>query len=381
MARVSVPPEMLTWACERAGYDVEHFAKNIPQITSWMRQERQPTLRQLEKLARVTRTPLGYLFMPTPPDETLPVPDYRTVQGNGSINRPSPDLLATIHAMRRRQRWLRESLVKDGLEALSFVASARLSDKPDIVGQEMRRALGLQDGWAANIRTWQSAVSELRRLIEKLRIMAVINGVVGNNTHRKLNVEEFRGFALTDPYAPLIFVNGADAKSAQMFTLAHELAHIWLGKEGISGFENLLPSGTDVEDWCNQAAAELLVPSSELSMQWKDLKHKKTPFQKLAQIFKVSPIVAARRALDLGFLTHPDFLEFYQNYINKEHRVISSGGNFYNNQNMRVGKFFATQLLSDAKEGRIQFMEAYHLSGLYGGSLERYVNLLEENSA
>ena len=111
----------------------------------------------------------------------------------------------------------------------------------DAVGREMRRAIGLHDGWADGVRTWQDAVSELRRAIEDLGVMAIINGVVGNNTHRTLNVEEFRGFALTDPYAPLIFVNGADAKSAQMFTLAHELAHIWLGTEGLSGFDTLLP--------------------------------------------------------------------------------------------------------------------------------------------
>ncbi|WP_420439593.1 ImmA/IrrE family metallo-endopeptidase [Candidatus Palauibacter sp.] len=85
--------------------------------------------------------------------------------------------------------------------------------------------------------------------------MAVINDVVGSNTHRRLSVAEFRGFALNDPYAPLIFVNGADAKSAQMSTLAHELAHIWLGRDGLSGFETLLPGGSDVEDWPRGRAA------------------------------------------------------------------------------------------------------------------------------
>ncbi len=88
-------------------------------------------------------------------------------------------------------------------------------------------------------------------MIEQLGVMAVISGVMRNNTHRRLSVERFCGFALTDSCAPLIFVNGADAKSVQMFVLAHELAHIWLGTERLSDFQVLFSCGSDVEDWCN----------------------------------------------------------------------------------------------------------------------------------
>ena len=125
MTRVSVPPEMLLWACERAGYDVAHLAVHIPQLPAWVRRERQPTLKQLERLAKATHTPLGYLFLPEPPDERLPVPDYRTV-ASAARDRPSPDLLDTLYTMRRRQEWLRESLVENDAEPLAFVGSARL---------------------------------------------------------------------------------------------------------------------------------------------------------------------------------------------------------------------------------------------------------------
>ena len=292
--------------------------------------------------------------------------------------RPSPNLLDTLYTMQRRQGWLRESLVENDVEPLAFVASARLSDEPGAVGREMRQALRLDDGWAGRARTWRDAVSELRRAIEQLGVMAVINGVVGNNTHRRLSVEEFRGFALTDPYAPLIFVNGADAKSAQMFTLAHELAHIWLGKEGISGFEDLRPGGSDVEDWCNKAAAEFLAPERELRKRWREVRREASPFEALARTFKVSPVVAARRALDLNLVDLGAFIEFYESYVNREHkrRTKSSGGEFYNNQNTRVGKLFTIKVLRAAMEGRIGFKDAYDLTGLRAGAFQDYAKRL-----
>ena len=154
MIRVPVPPRMLRWACERAGYDVSGLAGRMPQLEAWVRQERQPTLKQLEKLAKLTHTPLGYFFLPEPPEERLPVPDYRTVAGTAAA-RPTPDLLDTLYTMQRRQMWLRESLLENEVEPLAFVASAHLTDDADAVGREMRRALGLQDGWAAGVRTWQ----------------------------------------------------------------------------------------------------------------------------------------------------------------------------------------------------------------------------------
>jgi Zn-dependent peptidase ImmA (M78 family) len=377
MNRVDVQPKMLRWACERAGYEPASLEGRLPQLSAWMRRETKPTLKQLERLANLTNTPLGYLFLAEPPEEPLPVTDFRTLPG-GARTRPSPELLDTLYMMQRRQAWLRESLIESGAEPLEFAGSARLNDDPEAVGREMRRAVGLADGWGASVRTWQDAVSELRRAIEQLGVMAVINGVVGNNTHRPLSLEEFRGFALTDSHAPLIFVNGADWKSAQMFTLAHELAHVWLGREGLSGFEGLFPGGTDVEDWCNRTAAEFLVPGQEFIDRWGQAKRELDPFALLARAFKVSPVVAARRALDLNRIDRATFFDFYEEYSRRERakESRSSGGDFYNNQNTRVGEFFAAQVVRAAMEGRIGFKEAYDLTGLRGGTFQAYARRL-----
>jgi Zn-dependent peptidase ImmA (M78 family) len=377
MNRIPIRPEMLRWACERAGHEVRDLAPRFPLLPAWERGEKQPTLKQLEDFARATRTPLGFLFLPEPPREALPIPDLRTVKKRPV--RPSPDLLDTIYAMQRRQDWLRDERVEGDADPLEFVGNARLNDDPDAVGREMRRSVGLGDGWGGSVASWQEAVSELRRRIEGLGVMAVINGIVGNNTHRKLDVAEFRGFALTDRFAPLIFVNGADAKSAQMFTLAHELAHVWLGPEGegVSGFAGLLPGDNRIERFCDRAAAEFLVPAAELREVWSAVKREPDAFERVARHFKVSPIVAGRRAMDLHLVNRDTFFTFYDVYTKRERQPArTSGGDFYNNQNTRVGQAFATSVIRAAIGGRLSFKAAYDLTGLHGGAFQEYARRL-----
>ena len=377
MSRVSVEPVLLHWARARLGSAASALSERFPRLHAWESGEERPTLRQLQQFAKAARVPLGYLFLNQPPEEDIPIPDFRTAAGD-SPQRPSPDLLETIYTMQQRQSWLREILSEDDAAPLELVGSARLSDRPDAVGREMRRIVGLGEGWASSVRSWREAVGELRRAIEAIGVMAVINSVVGNNTHRKLDVSEFRGFALSDSLAPLIFVNGADAKSAQMFTLAHELAHIWLGREGVSGFEGLFPNGSEVEEFCNKAAAEFLVPASELKAMWNHAKRTEQPFETVARHFKVSPIVAGRRAMDERLVDRDTFFDFYHEYIEREqHKATGSGGgDFYSNQNSRVGEFFAAQVVKAALEGRIGFKEAYDLTGLRGGSFQEYAGRL-----
>ena len=377
MIRVDVKPELLRWACERAGLSPAALRRKFPKIDDWERGEAKPTLKQLEAFANTVRVPLGYLFLPEPPEERFPIPDLRTIRDEG-LRHPSPDLLDTIYVMQRRQAWLREDLIECGAEPVDFVGSAQLSDDLDAVGREMRRVMGFEKGWAAQVPTWTEAVRELRRAVEELGVMVVINGIVGNNTYRKLDVEEFRGFALSDEYAPLIFINGADAKSAQMFTLAHELAHIWLGESALTDVSLTSHPTQDIESWCNRAAAEFLVPARELKAYWRNIRHEVMPFEAAARRFKVSPIVAGRRAMDLRLVERETFFEFYRKYTERERwrRPAGGGGDFYNNQNMRVGERFALQVILAAKGSRLSFKEAYDLTGLRGGAFQKYASRL-----
>ena len=380
MHRIAASPEVLRWARERAGLSWADLQGKFPKLADWEAGTSQPTMRQLEDFAKETRTPFGFFFLPEPPDMPLPFADFRRVE-NRQRQGVSPELMDTIHLMGRRQAWLREERMEAGVAPLKFVGSARLTDDPAATGRQMRQVLGLQDGWTGLATNWTTAVGALRSTIEELGIMAVINGIVGNNTHRKLDVKEFRGFALSDPYAPLIFVNGADAKSAQMFTLAHELAHLWLGAvgEGLSGFQGLQPDGGDVERFCDQAAAEFLVPAVEIQHAWPGSADTGTAFETLAKRFRVSPVVIGRRAMDLGLVEPEKFFSFYNKYTRREteqKQARTSGGDFYNNQNTRVGRRFASHVIRAAKEGRIGFKEAYDLTGLNGGAFQKYARKL-----
>jgi Zn-dependent peptidase ImmA (M78 family) len=281
--------------------------------------------------------------------------------------------------MLRRQDWMREHLIDQGEKPLAFVNSARLTDHPNTVSQKIHDMLGLSADWARRETTWTDALRTLRTVVENSGIMIVFNGIVGNNTHRKLDVSEFRGFVLCDEYAPLIFINNADVKAAQMFTVMHELAHLWLGQGGVFNLRDMQPGDNQVERFCNAAAAEFLVPEKALRECWADAAKADEPFQFLSKYFKVSPLVAARRALDLGYINKTAFFDFYNAYLIDERRKASKagGGDFYSNLEMRVGQRFAEAVIRAAKEGRLLYRDAFQLTGLKSETFDRYAKSFE----
>ncbi len=329
----------------------------------------------MERLARVTHTPQGFLYLTEPLEDSLPITDFRT-GGDRPPLRPSPDLLETVYDMQRRQAWMRDELLEDEIEPLSFVSSFTTADRPEAVADSVRDTLELKREWAARESSWEGALRLLRDCVENSGILVVINGVVGNNTHRKLNPDEFRGFALLDEYAPLIFINNSDYKSAQMFTMAHELAHIFIDEDGVSNFDDFQPAENEAEAFCNSVAAEFLISSEVFGGYWATVSENDDRYQKVARHFKVSAMVAARRALDLELIDQQDFYAFYWRYQADERRreeVVVGGGNFWSNQNVRIGRRFGAAVVRAVKEGRLTYREAYSLTGLRGDSFEKLV--------
>jgi Zn-dependent peptidase ImmA (M78 family) len=381
MSRVAVNEGVLRWAIDRAGLTPDGLESKFPKIRQWVEGKTQPTRRQLESLAKVTLTPFGFFFLPEPPEVRLPIPHFRTL-GDTIPSRPSPNLIDTIQLMQRRQEWMREFLTEEGQDPLQIVRSIKNDTPPESIANHIRNALRLDEGWAAQQRTWEEALDFLRKAMEDAGILVIINGVVGNNTHRKLNPGEFRGFVLVDMYVPLVFVNGADAKAAQMFTIAHELAHVFFGSSAAFDLREMQPADDPGEQACNRVGAEFLVPERKLRQVWPSIKNNTDPFQTIARQFKVSVLVAARRALDLQLINREAFFDFYHTYQidERERREAASRagrGDFYANQNKRVGQRFALTVARAVKEGKLLYSEAYRLTGLYGSTFDSYVEYLK----
>jgi Zn-dependent peptidase ImmA (M78 family) len=351
---------------------MRELEERFPKIRQWESEVELPTLRQLEGLAKKTLTPVGFLLLSEPPDEELPIPSFRTTR-EGAPPRPSPNLLDTVYAMLRRQDWMRDDLIETGHDFLPFVGSARSDDPPAVTAKRVRQTIGLSSGWAGACRSWTEALALLMRKAESVGILVMASGIVGNATRRPLDADEFRGFVLADSYAPLVFINAADFKAAQMFTLAHELAHVWFARSAAFDLRELKPSSDRLERLCDTVAAEFLLPAEELQEMWPELEGAPEPFERIARGFRVSSIVAARRALDLGLINRDGFLDFYRAYRDAVRgRAKPTGGDFYATQEWRIGRRFGGAVLRAANEGRLLYRDAYRLTGLRGEAFDEY---------
>ena len=373
--QITLQPKVLRWARERAGLTPEKLAEKFPvkpeRVKEW-EETGKISIAQADSLAAKTYTPLGYLYLSEPPEEQLPIHDFRTRHGDPP-KRPSPNLLDTVYRMQRRQAWMREDLIEGEEDPLSFIGAYSLKNSHAEVAMAMRVALGLADDWAEARPSWRHALGFLRDRLEEVGVLVIFNGIVGNNTSRKLNRDEFQGFALVDEYAPLVFVNNADYVAAQIFTLAHEVAHLFVGETGLSVLDMLLPTENETERFCNQVAAEFLVPQQALQKHWPTARNRNNPYQAVARKFKVSAIVAARRLLDLNLIDRNTFFDSYDDFIGQGTRApsTSSGGNFWNSQKWRIGSRFAAAVARAASEGRLSYREAYSLTDLKGEAFEQ----------
>lgn len=370
MTRVPVNPELLRWACERAGKQESALAEKFASFPDWLTGEKTPTLKQLEDFAKVTRTPFGFFFLLEPPVETIPIPDFRTV-GSERVQRPSPDLLDTIYLCQQRQDWYRQNALVLGEPPLDFIGSATLQSDIVVTAARIREAVGFDLDARAEASSFVDALRGMIDAADQSGVLIMVSGIVGHNSHRPLDTAEFRGFALSDDRAPLIFVNGTDTKSGQMFTLAHELAHLWLGESGVSDVTpaSSVPARAGVERWCNAVAAEMLIPLDGFRQAYSRRADLGTEMHRLSRQYKVSTLVVLRRMLDAGGLTRDGFQAAFDIELQRlraevaKRKAAGGGGDYYATTSVRVSERFAKAVLASTWEGRSTFTEAFRLLG------------------
>lgn len=359
--RVAVTQSVLAWALQRADRSYEETVKKFPTFGDWLSGDCLPSLRELEKFASFTHVSLGALIMPEPPDETLPIADMRTRESM-VIERPSGNLLDTIDRYQQFQDWYHDYAREQGAEKLSFLGSASVQDSPRVIARRVRSLLQLDHVSATGTQQWRH---DIVAALEGVGVLVMRSGVVGASNTRKLSTREFRGFSLYDDIAPLFFVNVADEPfSAQNFTLLHEFAHLLLGHSALSGGDRLL-GGTGEEAWCNRVAACVLLPDEALTAFNEATTVQ--DYRALARRFGVSAEVVLHRlhgARRIDEERYGELLEAVRADYGGEKRR-SGGGNYYNTLTARLGRSFATAIVTSTLEGRTGFTESFRMIGTH----------------
>ena len=363
--------DILNWAIVRAGYNVQTFTEKHPKFKKIILGEKSPTLKQLEDFSKKVYVPFGYLFLSEPPKESLPIPFFRSELVDEPIG---INVYDTILLLQQRQNWLKDYLLDNNFQKLSFVGKYKNENNINLIVDDIRTTLNLKENWAANFKTWEEALIHLTNTIEGLGIISIFNGIVENNTHRTIPVSECRGFVLVDEIAPFMFINNGDFKAAQMFTIIHELAHIWTGYSAGFDFRKMQPANNPIEILCDKVAAEFLVPTKLFNALWKQ---KPNNIQYLSKYFKVSEIVIARRALDTHKWTKQHFFNFYNEYKQREFikkENSSKGGDFYATAKKRLSITFVAHIKQAVTSGQLLYRDAYKLTSMKGDTFDKFLN-------
>ena len=380
MAGVTVPVHapVIDWIVQNIRED--QIAPNVlNQLNAWKTGEKQPTLKQLEAMSKKTHIPFGYFLLQTPPDEDIALAEYRTV-GSKKRQKPSRELIDILDQMTAIQDWMRDDLKREQSDALPLVGSCSLHDSATKIAQRIRDALALRTNWYRKESSAEANFNRIRNMLTQHGVLVFTGGKIGANTHRPLDIREFRAFTLVDAYAPLIFINTTDTANGRLFSLLHETVHVWLGENSL--FNN--PEWSDervslLEQKCNAVAAELLVPAADFSEVWDSSIPVEDMIGQAARHFRCSEAVILRRAyttkkIPRNLYTRMLAFQKEQWEQTKAHKK-KSGGDFYKTLLANLDHRFLAALERSVIQGNTQDTDAYRLTATnrrtYRGALER----------
>jgi Zn-dependent peptidase ImmA (M78 family) len=362
---LTVSADVLRWAARRAMLSDAQLTLRFRQWPQWLSGESGPSLRQLEKLAKLCNTATGYFFLPQAPVLKLPIADFRSAQMLDD-EEPSSALLDTLHACQNRQAWYKEHLLKEAAQPPPLVGCNRLEESALKSAAAIRCILNFTLSQQQECKGWEEALRRLVKAVEEAGVLVMINSVVNHNNRRKLDLQEFRAFSLCDKLAPLIFINGADSKAAQMFSIAHELAHISLGLSGISDSSADSLHERKTEEHCNRVAAEFLVPIKDIKNNYLPRAGLDANVAELGRLYKVSSLVILRRLFDAGFIDPKTLREKYR--LEQERfqklRKTGRGGDFYRSLIQRNSRRFTQTLVNSTMNEETLLRDALSLLGI-----------------
>ncbi len=322
MSTLNFKIDMLEWAANNIGLRLDEVVSRISEAERTQKKllEGKFSIKQAEDFAEITKVPFGTLFLQQPPQKIYrpSIPDLR--------QKPDPLPLSdlfyeVLEDIQNKQAWYIEYLKDNGAEELEFVGkfSNMMNANADTIANDIRKTLGLP----LNLRAKTNRENYLKLLIQKCEdagILVFKNSIVKNSTKKQLDSNEFRGFVLIDKLAPAIFLNGQDMPSGIIFTLAHELAHIWLGESGVDDLD--IYGNNPNEVFCNKIAASVLISYKEFTDAWKKFDKQ---LIEIANHFYVSKLMVARLALTYGCIDEKDYrvihtqeIDYYQNQPKKD---------------------------------------------------------------
>ena len=364
--------KVVKWARERLGKSQQNIADDLgcgiraENIDDWEKEKARPDFKKALKLATALHFPFGYLFLPEPPANDIRVPDLRTV-GSKPIKEFSPNLLDQLRSLLLKQEWYRDYANEQGRKPLAFIGRFSVRSPFEEVAADIRDGLGINEKFRAAASNWENFLTNFMAAAEVAGVLVIRSGVVASASRRPLTVKEFRGFVFSDPIAPLVFINGADSTSAQVFTLAHELVHLWIGKSGISNPDPKKRSTdevNDVERFCNRVAAELLVPHSEFLRRWRDNESVESNVQRLVHHFRVSTHVILRQAFEQDKIDRDEYEKRIQAEEDRfKAQQKATGGSFYRNIRIRNSRILTVSVLDAIQENRVGLRDAATLLG------------------
>ena len=380
-----ITPNILKWARESARITDEVAAAKISvtvnKLKEWEDGTSQPTIRQAQVLAKAYKRPFALFFLPEIPRDFQPLQDFRK-KGSKVLTTSS---VFIIREIQQKQAWISDVYSDNKEEKLPFVGRFTIRDNPNMVARDILQTLNINPSNYKTdnpIREWIDAAETNRIFISRTSFI---------HSRLKIDSEELQGFAIADQYAPFVFVNSEDWNAPQLFTLVHELAHIWIAESGISNDVELDIKNENrfhpVELFCNEVAAHALIPKEFIiSLDSKIFENSKEVF-KASKSLGISSFVLLVRALKLNLISVSVYNKLkkqadfdYAEYIKREaerKRILKEkekkgGPNYFLLQLNRNSRLF-TQTVLDAFRGG--FIEPTLASNLLNVQINKFNKL------